>query len=124
LEDPSAAGHSELSSAQTYQPLLSRQVPQRYFCAGAHQLTSIVSNSSGGLPTNAERRKANLEVDLDKIELGNFFPELSFVTKAINLDAAEEVYIKTLKTRPQLYSDIPDVFISHLPPTLWILCFY
>ena len=58
------------------------------------------------------------EVDLNKIELGNFFPELSSVTKAINLDALEEVYIKTLKTRPQLYSDIPDVFISHLPPTL------
>jgi hypothetical protein len=49
---------------------------------------------------------------------GISIPKLSSVATAINLDALKEVYIKTLETRPQLYSDMPDVFVSHLQPTL------
>jgi hypothetical protein len=56
--------------------------------------------------------------EANKIELGIPFPKLSSVAKAINLDALEEVYIKTLESRPQLYNDMPDVFVSHLRPTL------
>jgi hypothetical protein len=65
-----------------------------------------------------EKKDQSLKLISIRLSWGISFPKLSSVTKAINLDALEEVYIKTLKTRPQLYSDIPDVFITHLPPTL------
>jgi hypothetical protein len=112
-----AAGHSELSSAQTYQPFYLERYHSDTLCGrtpiNKHGLEFLewLSNQS------CEKKGQSLKLISIRLSWGISFPKLSSVTKATNLDALKEVY-QNPRNSPQFYNDMPYVFVLHLRSTL------